>query len=241
LPQPKRPGRRKRRLNPKWLALLRARRTEPALFGARKSEGTAGVDLLAVGLGNPGSRYSKTRHNVGADVVAMLAERRGEHLRQGKELALVAEVRLEGKRLALAFPQTFMNESGRSVARLVRRYNVSDLAKLVVVHDELDLPLGTVRVKAGGGLAGHNGLRSIKAWLRSDEFSRVRIGIGKPPGGKDGGADHVLSAPSRLERGNLDVAVEIAADAVEMILEQGLAAAQSEFNSRQSPDEPFNG
>jgi PTH1 family peptidyl-tRNA hydrolase len=161
----------------------------------------------------------------------MLAERRGEHLRQGKELALVAEVRREGKRLALAFPQTFMNESGRSVARLVRRYNVSDLAKLVVVHDELDLPLGTVRVKAGGGLAGHNGLRSIKAWLRSDE----------PPGGKDGGADHVLSAPSRLERRNLDVAVEVAADAVEMILAQGLAVAQNEFNSRQSPDEPFNG
>ena len=161
----------------------------------------------------------------------MLAERRGEHLRPGKELALVAEVRLEGKRLALAFPQTFMNESGRSVSRLVRRYNVSDLAKLVVVHDELDLPLGTVRVKAGGGLAGHNGLRSIKA----------RIGIGKPPGGKDGGVDHVLSAPSRLERRNLDVAVEIAADAVEMILAQGLAVAQNEFNSRQSPDEPFNG
>jgi PTH1 family peptidyl-tRNA hydrolase len=173
--------------------------------------------------------------------VAMLAERRGEHLRPGKELALVAEVRLDGKRLALAFPQTFMNESGRSVARLVRRYKVSDLAKLVVVHDELDLPLGTVRVKAGGGLAGHNGLRSIKAWLRSDEFSRVRIGIGKPPGGKDGGADHVLSAPSRLERRDLDVAVEIAADAVEMILEKGLAVAQNEFTSRQSPDEPFNG
>jgi len=174
-----------------WLALLRARRTEPALFGARKSEGTAGAELLAVGLGNPGPRYSKTRHNVGADVVALLAERRGDRLRQGKELALVAEVRVEGKRLALAFPQTFMNESGRSVARLVRRFNVSDLTKLVVVHDELDLPLGTVRVKAGGGLAGHNGLRSIKAWLRSDEFSRVRIGIGKPPGGKDGGAEDV--------------------------------------------------
>ena len=173
--------------------------------------------------------------------MALLADRRGERLRQGKELALVADVRLEGKRLALAFPQTFMNESGRSVARLVRRFNVSDLSKLVVVHDELDLPLGNVRVKAGGGLAGHNGLRSIKAWLRSDEFSRVRIGIGKPPAGKDGGADHVLSAPSRLERRSLDLAVETAADAVEMILAQGLAAAQNEFNSRQGTDEPFNG
>ena len=119
----------------------------------------------------------------------------GERLRQGKELALVAEVRVDGKRLALAFPQTFMNESGRSAVRLVRRFKIEDLTKLVVVHDELDLPLGTVRVKAGGGLAGHNGLRSIKAWLRSDEFSRVRIGIGKPPGGKDYGVDHVLSTP----------------------------------------------
>ena len=200
--------------------------------------GTAGADLLAVGLGNPGPRYAKTRHNVGADTVALLAERHGERLRQGKELALVAEVQVGGKRLALAFPQTFMNESGRSVARLVRRYKVEDLTRLVVVHDELDLPLGVVRVKAGGGLAGHNGLRSIKGWLRSDEFSRVRIGIGKPPGGKDQGVDHVLSAPSRLERRRLDVAVEVAADAVEMVLAEGMAAAQNEFNARPVTDEP---
>jgi PTH1 family peptidyl-tRNA hydrolase len=173
--------------------------------------------------------------------VALLAERRGERLRQGKELAFVAEVRIDGKRLALAFPQTFMNDSGRSVASLVRRFKVPDLTNLVIVHDELDLPLGVVRVKVGGGLAGHNGLRSIKAWLRSDEFSRVRIGIGKPPGGRDGGADHVLSAPSRLDRQNLDIATEVAADAVEMILSHGVAAAQNEFNSRQSPDATFNG
>ncbi len=200
--------------------------------------GTAGADLLAVGLGNPGPRYAKTRHNVGADTVALLAERYGERLRQGKELALVAEVQVGGKRLALAFPQTFMNESGRSVARLVRRYKVEDLTRLVVVHDELDLPLGVVRVKAGGGLAGHNGLRSIKGWLRSDEFSRVRIGIGKPPGGKDQGADHVLSAPSRLERRRLDAAVEVAADAVEVVLAEGMAAAQNEFNARPVTDGP---
>jgi peptidyl-tRNA hydrolase, PTH1 family len=158
-------------------------------------------------------------------------------LRQGKELALVAEAHVGGKRLALAFPQTFMNESGRSVVRLVRRFKISDLSKLVVVHDELDLPLGTVRVKAGGGLAGHNGLRSIKAWLRSDEFSRVRIGIGKPPGGKEHGVDHVLSTPSRVERETLDWAIETAADAVEMVLEQGVTAAQNEFNARQPPED----
>ena len=193
-----------------------------------------------MGLGNPGPRYAKTRHNVGADAVALVAERHGQRLRPGKELALVAEFQVEGKRLVLALPQTFMNESGRSVARLVRRFKVDDLEKLVVVHDELDLPLGMVRVKAGGGLAGHNGLRSIKAWLRSDEFSRVRIGIGKPPGGKDYGADHVLSAPSRLERRQLHEAVEVAADAVEAVLTKGVAAAQNEFNTRQAPDEPFN-
>lgn len=191
-----------------------------------------------MGLGNPGPRYARTRHNVGADVVSRLAERYGERLRQSKELALVAEVRVEGKRLALALPQTFMNESGRSVARLVRRYRLADLASLVVVHDELDLPLGAVRVKAGGGLAGHNGLRSIKAWLRSDEFVRVRIGIGKPPGGKERGKDHVLSPPGRRERQELDGATELAADAVEMVLASGVAAAQNAFNSRPAPEAP---
>lgn len=189
-----------------------------------------------MGLGNPGPRYAKTRHNVGADAVALLAQRHGQRMRQGKELALVAEATVEGKRLVLAFPQTFMNESGRSAVRLVRRFKVSDLAKLVVVHDELDLPLGVVRVKSGGGLAGHNGLRSIKAWLRSDEFQRVRIGIGKPPGGKEQGIDHVLSTPGRLERQKLAWGIETAADAVEVILAEGVAAAQNEFNSRQPPE-----
>lgn len=197
--------------------------------------------MLVVGLGNPGPRYAGTRHNVGADVVVLLAQRHGERLRQGKELALAAEVRVGEKRLALAFPQTFMNESGRSVARLVRRFNLEAIDRLVVVHDELDLPLGVVRVKAGGGLAGHNGLRSIKAWLRSDEFLRVRIGIGKPPGGRGSGIDHVLSVPGRHERHALELALSTAADAVEMIVGAGVATAQNEFNSRQAIDGPFNG
>ncbi len=144
----------------------------------------------------------------------------------------MAEVRVEGRRLALAFPQTYMNESGRAVAPLVRRFGIEDVSRLVVVHDELDLPLGTVRIKAGGGLAGHNGLRSIKAHLHTDGFSRVRIGIGKPPGGKEQGAEHVLKSPGKKVREELDVSIEVAADAVECILHEGLSVAQNRFNGR---------
>jgi PTH1 family peptidyl-tRNA hydrolase len=160
----------------------------------------------------------------------LLATRHGERLKRSKEQALVAEARVNGRRLALAFPQTYVNDSGRSVAPLVRRFGIADLDRLVIVHDELDLPLGIVRVKAGGGLAGHNGLRSIKAHLHSDAFTRVRIGIGKPPGGKEQGADHVLTAPSRKDRTELGVSIEVAADAVECILAEGVAAAQNRFN-----------
>ena len=136
---------------------------------------------------------------------------------------------MDEKRLALAFPQTYVNESGTAVLPLVRRFGIDDLAKLVIVHDELDLPVGRLQVKAGGGLAGHNGLRSIKAHLHSDAFTRIRIGIGKPPS-KDRGADHVLRAASRSERTELAVVIEEAADAVECILGEGVVAAQNRFN-----------
>lgn len=169
-------------------------------------------------------------------MVALLAERHGGSLKRNKDQSLVAEVRVDGRRVALAFPQTYMNDSGRAVLPLVRRYGIEDLSRLVVVHDELDLPLGTVRVKAGGGLAGHNGLRSIKAHLHDDGFSRVRIGIGKPPGGKEHGADHVLKAPGKKARLELDVAIEVAADAVECILSEGLSTAQNRFNGRREPE-----
>ncbi|MGH9154707.1 MAG: aminoacyl-tRNA hydrolase [Acidimicrobiales bacterium] len=189
----------------------------------------APADLLAVGLGNPGTEYEGTRHNVGADVIAALAARHGGRLRRSKERATVAEVRVGGHRLALAFPQTYMNDSGLAVAPLVRRFGIDDLARLVVVHDELDLPVGRIRVKLGGGLAGHNGLKSIKAHLHSDDFCRVRIGIGKPPG-RGQGVDHVLKAPGKAERTELAVAVQEAAEAVESILADGPAAAMARFN-----------
>lgn len=187
-----------------------------------------------VGLGNPGSEYTGSRHNVGFDVVDVLARRHGARLRKGKERAIVDEVRLGSHRVALAEPTTYMNLSGEAVAPLVRRFGIEDPEHLVVVHDELDLPVGRVRVKVGGGLAGHNGLRSIRSHLHTDGFVRVRIGIGKPPS-KEQGADHVLRRVGKAERTLLDVAVEEAADAVELILAEGPQAAMTAVNARREP------
>jgi PTH1 family peptidyl-tRNA hydrolase len=189
------------------------------------------ADLLVVGLGNPGGEFADTRHNVGADTVALLAARHGTRLKSGRERALVADARIHGRRVALAFPQTYMNDSGLSVAALVRRHGVTELDRLLVVHDELDLPTGRLQVKEGGGIAGHNGLRSIRDHLHSTDFLRIRIGIGRPPGRREG-ADYVLGRPSKAERTEMDVLVEEAADAAEMIVGEGVAAAMNRFNQR---------
>ena len=189
------------------------------------------ADLLVVGLGNPGAEYQHTRHNVGADAVGVLASRKGERLRAEKGTrALAASTRLGGKLVVLAVPQTYMNDSGLAVGALARRHGITDLSRLVVVHDELDLPTGRVRVKVGGGTAGHNGLKSIHAHLHSPEYARIRIGIGKPPGGQ-AGADHVLRRPGRADRQALDVAIEVAADAIEAVAADGLEAAMNRVNS----------
>ena len=203
--------------------MLRRRRAPSA-----PRTGTA-ADLLVVGLGNPGDEYAHTKHNVGADVVAILATRHGAKLRRGKERALADEVNIAGHRVALAVPLTWMNDSGESVRLLVRRYGVTP-EQLVVVHDELDLPVAALRVKAGGGLAGHNGLRSITSHLHSDEFQRVRIGVGKPSS-KEQGTDHVLSRFSKRERAEIDVTLGLAADAVELIATDGADAAMNRFNT----------
>ena len=186
------------------------------------------ADLLVVGLGNPGDEYAHTKHNVGADVVAILAKRHGAKLRKGKERALVDEVTIGGRRVALAVPLTWMNDSGESVRLLARRHGVTP-EQLVVVHDELDLPVAALRVKSGGGLAGHNGLRSIKSHFHSDAFHRVRIGVGKPSS-KEQGADHVLNRFSKRERAEVDVTLEQAADAVELIATDGIDAAMNRYN-----------
>ncbi|MEA3076411.1 MAG: peptidyl-tRNA hydrolase, family [Actinomycetota bacterium] len=189
-------------------------------------------ELLVVGLGNPGTDYAGTRHNVGADVVVLLAARHGGKLRpMKKERALADEVTIGGTRVALAFPTTFMNDSGFAVAALLRRHDIDDPARLVVVHDELDLPQATVRVKAGGGLAGHNGLRSIVDHVKTNDFLRVRIGIGKPPGGKEQGADHVLRRPPKTVKQELAIAIEEAADAVELIVAEGVDRAMNRYNT----------
>ncbi|HET6811549.1 MAG TPA: aminoacyl-tRNA hydrolase [Acidimicrobiales bacterium] len=183
-------------------------------------------------MGNPEPQYERTRHNLGARVVAVLAERHGQRLKLSRnERSLVAEAVVGPRRLALAFPQTYMNDSGWAVVRLVRRYGIDDLSRLVIVQDELDLPVGVVRVKMGGGTAGHNGLKSVGEHLHEKGFARVRIGIDKAPG-RMSGADHVLRAPGKAEREQLDVAVEVAADAVECILEDGVDVAMNRFNSR---------
>lgn len=187
------------------------------------------ADLLVVGLGNPGAEYVGTRHNIGVEVLNLLGARYGGQMKKAKERALVAEIRIRGQRVTLAFPITFMNESGQAVAPLVRRHGITDLHRLVIVHDELDLPVGRMRVKVGGGLAGNNGLKSIKAHLHTDDFVRVRIGIGKAPGTQSG-ADHVLRRPSKAEREELAVVCERAADAVEEILANGPEAAMAAFN-----------
>ena len=186
------------------------------------------ADLLVVGLGNPGDEYRGSRHNLGAEVVELLATRHGGRLRKRKERALVDEVTIDGRRVALAIPLTYVNDSGNAVGALVRRFGV-DPEQLVVVHDELDLPVAELKVKSGGGLAGHNGLRSIVEHLHTQDFQRVRIGVDKPVS-KERGADHVLNRFGKRERAEVDVTVEQAADAVETIARDGVDAAMNRFN-----------
>ncbi|HEY5664303.1 MAG TPA: aminoacyl-tRNA hydrolase [Ilumatobacter sp.] len=200
------------------------------LFDRRAGKGTP-FEWLVVGLGNPGAEYAGTRHNVGEACVRLLGERHDAALKAGRDNALIGEARFGGERVVLAFPITYMNESGRAVSAMVRRYGIDQPDRIIVVHDELDLEPGVLRLKAGGGLAGHNGLRSITQHLKTQDYLRVRIGVGKPSGSAHG-ADHVLGRASRAERELLDVAIARAADAVETIIAEGVDAAMRVFNGR---------
>jgi peptidyl-tRNA hydrolase, PTH1 family len=190
----------------------------------RQRRGTP-ISYLIVGLGNPGREYARTRHNVGAEAVELLAQRMSGSLKASRSKASVAEM----GSVVLAVPTVYMNESGESVGSLARKYAVS-AENIVIVHDELDLEPGTVKVKVGGGLAGHNGLRSINQHIKSQEFVRVRIGIGKPRT-KELGADHVLKRVPLQERQVLDDAVARAADALEAIIARGADVAMREYNA----------
>lgn len=186
---------------------------------------------LVVGLGNPDPDYRGTRHNVGAEVVRALAERLAADLARNKRVrCAVAEVRDGDARLVLAQPLTYMNESGGPVQSASAWYRVPT-ERLVVVHDDLDLEVGTLRLKRGGGHAGHNGLRDLDRRLGTRDYHRVRIGIGRPPGRMDP-RDHVLRPFTSRERQTIDVTVEEAADAVLLLVREGLEAAQNRYHPR---------
>jgi PTH1 family peptidyl-tRNA hydrolase len=186
--------------------------------------------VLVVGLGNPGPRYVANRHNVGFLVVDELADRVGGRFKGHKGGADVLEGRLAGRRVALAKPRSFMNVSGGPVVATARFFKVAP-ENIVVVHDELDIPFGTVRLKLGGGENGHNGLRSISKSLGTRDYLRVRFGIGRPPGRMDP-ADFVLRDFSAAERKELAFSVDHCADATEALVGKGLEAAQNLFHTR---------
>ncbi len=185
---------------------------------------------LVVGLANPGDEYAGSRHNVGGDAVRLVATRRGVRLTaERRQRAQTASVATPNGPVMLAVPSTFMNESGAALPPLLRRTSLSDLTRLVVVHDELDLEPGRLRLKCGGGLAGHNGLRSIAQALGSSDFCRLRIGIGKPAR-KEQGSEWVLRRPTGAGRAALAADVERAADAIELLLDEGFDEAQRRVN-----------
>jgi PTH1 family peptidyl-tRNA hydrolase len=189
--------------------------------------------FLVVGLGNPGPGYAGNRHNVGAMVLEELARRAGIRLAPGKGArarTVSGEGRLAGRRVVLAQPTTYMNESGGPVRGLLG-YHHLPVEDLVVVHDELDIPFATVRLKRGGGEGGHNGLRSISRSVGSKEYLRVRVGVGRPPGRQEA-ADFVLKDFSAVERKELELLLVEAADAVELLVQRGLEAAQNEVHPR---------
>ncbi len=202
--------------------MRRKRRTKKTFGGS--------TDYLVVGLGNPGKKYQGTRHNIGAEVIYSLEEHFGVRLRKSKALALCAEVKSENQNLVIAVPETYMNESGLPVRKLMDRYSISVPSQLVVVHDELDLPVGKIKIKLGGGLAGHNGLKSIENHLHSREFARIRIGIGAIRGGVKG-RDYVLSRPSKDDRESLYHSKLMAVEALEFIQRHGYQAAMNKFNA----------
>lgn len=198
------------------------------MTAAGTTNGVVGDTALIVGLGNPGPGYAGNRHNAGFMVVDELARRVNSRVTTHKAGADVLEARLAGRRVILAKPRSFMNVSGPAVAATARYFKVPP-TDVVVVHDDLDLEFGVLKLKRGGGEGGHNGLRSVSACLGSRDYLRVRFGIGRPPGRMDP-ADYVLRDFSPVQRQELDLLVDRCADAVEQLLAQGLAATQNQLH-----------
>jgi PTH1 family peptidyl-tRNA hydrolase len=196
----------------------------------RKSRPEAGERWAVIGLGNPGERYAGTRHNVGVMVIERLLQRAGASLKRHKSGCLIAETRLARASAVVGRTTSYMNESGRPIRELTRWYNVPP-EMLIVVHDEIDIPFETMRIKAGGGTAGHNGLKSIVSHLGTNEFLRLRVGVGRPRGEK-AAAGHVLNEFSGAERKSLPDFLDRAAEAVERIVEVGVERAMNEVNTR---------
>lgn len=184
--------------------------------------------FIVVGLGNPGSRYEKTRHNVGFEAVDLLAEKSGISITKLKHKALLGEGHIEGERVLLVKPQTFMNLSGESVLSLVEWFKVP-LEKLIVIYDDIDLQPGKVRVRPKGSSGTHNGMRSILYNIQSEDFTRIRIGIGKPPEGWEL-ADYVLGRIGQEEKVLLEQSIRSAAEAVPVIIKSGVETAMNNFN-----------
>lgn len=189
-----------------------------------------GEVALVVGLGNPGLRYAANRHNLGAMVTDLLAGRIGGKYKSHKGGADIVEGRLAGRRVVLARPRSYMNVSGAAVVNTARFFGVTP-SDIVVVHDEIDLDLGVIKLKRGGGEGGHNGLRSISTSLGTKDYLRVRLGVGRPPGRQDP-ADYVLRDFGSAERTERDLLVERGADAVEDLLAKGLVATQNQYHAR---------
>ena len=196
----------------------------------RHERANARKPLIVIGLANPGAKYRGTRHNVGAMCVDELARRTGARLENKVRDTELAETEIGEAPAIIARPITYVNESGKSVRNILRKFNAGP-DRLLLVVDDIDLKIGRLRLRAGGSSGGHNGLKSITAHLRTQDYLRVRIGVGRPPG-RQSGADHVLRRPGRAEATELAIVVQEAADAVEAILADGVDAAMGRFNDR---------
>ena len=190
---------------------------------------------LVVGLGNPGGSYTHSRHNVGFDCVDYMARKWGVRMAERRAKAVLGQGMLGERSLVVAKLRTFMNHSGEGVRYLLARFGASP-AGLIIVYDEMDLPLGRIRVRAGGNAAGHRGLESIIVTVGTREFSRVRLGIGRPPKGTDG-VEYVLGSFSQDDRRLVNEAIPRVADAVECLIREGADSAMNRFNSDQHPQQ----